>query len=263
MPPLFFVQNRSERDLLSRTGKPFTGVEAVSNLLRQLELFDLLADVQDLSRVAFNPISSAGPSGSAGLLFSVGPLDGQPADPVFDPAAQEWQQVSSDVWIGSAAGVVPRPADLERHHCPVESFENVVLADGRVWEIPVIRQVFDEQQAAIVPADYQRSNLPNLFFRDVNRSWRMDVVPEYRALWEQSRRMFEALLEDQPLLYVDLMTFAAAVLGLRYRFNLLIHSRWPDQFVTTGNVISVVKAAIGWHVLERYSAELSEKKNQG
>lgn len=263
MPPLFFIQNRSERDLLSRTGKPFAGTEAISNLLRQLELYDLLIDVQDLSRVAFNCISSAGPSGTAGLVFSVGPLDGQPADPVFDSASQEWRQVSPDVWIGATSGQCPRPADLERHDCPLETFENVVLADGRIWEVPVIRQVFDEDQGTVVPGDLQRSNLPNMFYRDINRTWRMDVLPEYRQLWDQSRLMFESLWDDRPLLYVDLMTFAVAVLGLRYRFNLLIHSRWPERYVTTGNVIQIVKAAIGWNVVERYSAELTEKKNQG
>ena len=82
MPPLFFVSNRSESDLFSRSGRPADGPAA--GLLRELELWDLVSDLQDLNRVSRNQVKS-GPGGNPGLIFSVGPLGGSPADPAYDP----------------------------------------------------------------------------------------------------------------------------------------------------------------------------------
>lgn len=259
MPPLYFIANRTERDLICRSGRPFSG--SVRQALQSVELEDLFSDVANLDRVAWNTIKSGGPGGAPGLILSVGPLDGQPGDVSYQPDVQAWQQVTPDVWIGSPDGKPPRPVDLERHECCVTHFENVVLGDADVWEVPVIRRVADEDHGLMM-TDEHRSNLPNMIYRAIDRQWVSEVMPQYRGLWAESRELLGLHLDGQSISYVRLMEFAVAVLSLRYRFSLLLHSRWPERFITTANVAAVVRPAIGWTIIARYVADEQEKKKR-
>ena len=250
---LIFVSGYGKSQILNSSGAPFSG--PVLPVLRQLELADLFGDLTGVSSLSAAEITTAGPSGAAGVLFSVGAPGIDPDPARFLPERQAWMQVSSAVWIGTETDPLsgdpsPGPERLERETCIVTSAENVVLADGNIWEVPVIRQPADE--AGLLPVDSQRSNLPSVYYRNVDGQWIMDVVPRYQDLWRQSRVMLDALIAGQGLLYSDMMTYAAAVLGLRYRFNLLIHSRWPDRYLTTDNVLNVVRASIGWHIITEH-----------
>lgn len=258
---LIFVSGYTRSQIINQNGSPFSG--HVVPVLKELELFDLVGDINTIEKLSVAEIVASGPGGSPGVMLSAGAEGYQPEPAMFLPERQAWKQVSSAVWIGTAADPVsgdrsPLPEQLERENCVVRSCENVVLADGNIWEVPVIRQV--EADSEIIPVELHQANLPSVFYRDVNKQWAMNVVPAYEDLWQQSRRLFEALVEGDAVTYVDAMEFAAAVLGLRYRFNLLIHSRWPDRFLTTTNVISVIRAAVGWNVIERHLD--SKKKTQ-
>jgi hypothetical protein len=257
---LFFISGYQKSQIINSTGSPFGG--SVVDALKSLELFELFGDVSSVDKLSVAEITTAGPSGAVGVLLSVGAEGIRPTPAAYHPERQAWMQVSSAVWIGTEADPLsggdqsPTPESLERENCVVSSFENVILADGRIWEVPVIREPFDSD-GELVLVENQRTSLPSVFYRDVSGEWAMGVVPQYRALWDTSRVMLEKMLEGESLLYKDLMTFAAAVLGLRYRFNLLVHSRWPDRFLTTENVLKVVRAAIGFSVIERH---LMDKK---
>jgi hypothetical protein len=72
--------------------------------------------------------------------------------------------------------------------------------------------------------------------------------------------LFDKMMSGEGAYYSELITFASQVLGLRYRFNLLLHSRWPDRWLTTENVLEVVRAAIGWNLLIRHMDD--QKKSQ-
>ena len=259
---LYFFANYSKDQLINRNGQPFSG--SVIGELKKLEVYETLRDVTSIDRLSVSELTRTGPGGNCGVLLSVAADGYQPTAARFDPEQQAWMRVSSAVWIGTEADpvsgdeLVPTPERLERGRCPVTSYENVVMADGSIWEVPVIREPI--QNGELVPSNEHRSNLPQTFFRDVDGDWRMSVLPKYQDLWTRSQKMFHLLIDGESIGYVNLMTFAVDVLALRYRFNLLLHSRWPDRWLTTENVLEVVRAAIGWNLLLRHMDD--QKKSQ-
>lgn len=252
---LYFISGFTKSQIINSNGAPFSG--PVVEALKTLELYDLFGDITSIDKLSVSEITTAGPSGAVGIMLSVGSEGFRPTPAAYHPERQAWMQVSSAVWIGTESDPLsggdqsPTPESLERENCVVSSFENVILADGRIWEVPVIREPLDSSGELVSVASH-RSSLPSVFYRDIAGEWTMGVVPQYRDLWDASRVMLEKMLEGESLLYADLMTFAAGVLGLRYRFNLLVHSRWPERFLTTENVTKVVRAAIGYSIIERH-----------
>jgi len=259
---LYFIANYNQSQIVNRNGQPFSG--SVVPVLRELELYETLSDLVDVSQLSVAELTKTGPGGFPGVIFSVGAVGHRPTAARFEPERQAWMRVSSAVWIGtevdpvSGSEVVPTPEQLDRGKCPVESYENVLFANGSVWEVPVLREVLSGPEILI--PDLHRPNLPQMFFRDAEKAWRSEVVPTYQDLWLRSQKMFEALCEGDRLTYVDLITFAVDVLSLRYRFSLLVHTRWPSEWITTENVVEITRAAIGWKTVERYAAD--QKKNQ-
>jgi hypothetical protein len=251
---LYFFANYQQSQIINRSGSPFSG--DVIKQLKDLEVYDTLRDIATIDHLSVSELPKTGPGGNPGVMLSVAAQGERPTAARFDPERQAWMQVSSAVWIGtevdpvSGAEIVPRPAQLERPKCPVTSYENVQLADGSVWEVPVIREPISGGQ--LLPNELHHTGLPQSFSRGVDSHWRMSVLPAYQDLWKQSQEMFEAIIEGRSISYVDLMVFAVDVLALRYRFNLLVHSRWPDRWLTTANVLEVCRAAIGWRIVIAY-----------
>jgi len=259
---LYFVSGYTRSQIINSNGSPFSG--PVVAALKSLELYDLFGDITSIDKLSVSEITTAGPSGAAGVLLSVGAEGIRPTPAAYHPERQAWKQVSSAVWIGMesdplSGGDSPTPERLERETCVITNSENVILADGNIWEVPVIREPLDASGEPTLISN-QRTSLPSVFYRNVNGDWTMEVVDQYADLWLISRIMLEKLLEGESIRYADLMTFAVQVLGLRYRFNLLVHSRWPERFLTTENVTKVVRAAIGYSILERQFAD--KKKAQ-
>ena len=258
---LYFVANYNQSQIVNRSGQPFAG--SVVSTLRELELYETLGDLVNFDLVSVAELTKTGPGGFPGVILSVGAAGHRPTAARFEPERQAWMRVSSAVWIGtevdpvSGSEVVPTPEQLDRGKCPVETYENVVFANGSIWEVPVLRELSNGPELLI--PDLHRPNLPQMFFRDADKVWRSEVVPRYQDLWLRSQKMFEALCEGDRLTYVDLITFAADVLSLRYRFGLLVHTRWPAEWITTENVVEIIRAAIGWKTVERYAAD--QKKN--
>ena len=272
-PMLYFISNYSQKQLIS-SGSPFSG--DVVPALKSLELHDLFGDITSIDSLSVSEVKTAGPSGSQGVLMSVGAKGIRPDAARYLPEQQAWKQVSSAVWIGTDAGPVsggvqasggrqspdgasPTPERLARENCAVSSFENVILADGNIWEVPVIREPLD-LDGNLELSEFQQSNLPSVFYRDVDGRWRKDVVERYRDMWQKSRELFDKMMSGEGAYYSELITFASQVLGLRYRFNLLVHSRWPEAFLTTDNVSKVCHAAIGYGILKRHYDD--QKKTQ-
>jgi hypothetical protein len=259
---LYFIANHSKSDIVSKSGPPFSGSSAA--VLKRLELFETLCDVPGLDALSFAELPMTGPGGNSGVMLSVAADGFKPMVARFDPERQAWRHVSSAVWIGTESNpesgeeVIPEPEWLARAKCPVESYENVILANGTIWEVPVIREPLLNGEMAL--SDFHGCKLPSSFARDVDGQWRSQVLPKYSKLWAQSQALFEKLIEGESIFYSEAFTFAADVMALRYRFNLLVHSRWPDQFLTTENVFSVVRAAVGWNILTRFVED--QKKSQ-
>jgi hypothetical protein len=259
---LYFIANHSKSDIVSKSGPPFSGSSAA--VLKRLELFETLGDLSGLDSLSFAELPIAGPGGNSGVMLSVAADGFKPMVARFNPERQAWKQVSSAVWIGTESNpesgeeVIPEPEWLARSKSPVQSYENVMLANGTIWEVPVIREPLINGEMAI--PEFHTCKLPSSFARDVAGQWRSQVLPKYSKLWAESQALFEKLIEGESVFYSEAFTFAADVLALRYRFNLLIHSRWPDQFLTTENVFSVVRAAVGWNILTRFVED--QKKSQ-
>jgi len=259
---LYFIANYNQTQIVNKSGPPFSG--AVVPVLKALELYDSLADLTTLDLVSFSELLGSGPGGNGGVIFAVGAEGHRPSVAGYYPERQAWTRISSAVWIGtdvdpvSGCEQVPRPEELDRVKCPVDSFENVQFADGSIWEVPVIRQPVADGELLL--SEFQRSTLPQVFFRDVNSEWRMNVVPKYASLWQRSQKFFENLVDGQPMLYSEMFLYAVDVLSLRYRFNLLVHSRWPEKFITTENVSDIIRASVGWHLVTRLVDENQKKR---
>lgn len=246
-PMLFFITTT-----LAELGISTTGPIANRTLLKKLELDSLFGDLR-CEQLSYGEIRGGGPDGQAGVLLSL-PLAGRSLMAArYSPERQSWRHVSPAVWIGTEADpsgeleFIPGPEHLEREcslHC-----ENVRMADGSIWEVPVIREPVVESQ--LLPAELHRTGLPCAFYRGMDGQWATQVTKTYQPLWRQSLVMFSALVEGQPVRYVDYFEFALAVLNLRYRMNVLIHSRWPEQWLDTDSVREVVRAAVGWNIIAR------------
>ena len=198
-----------------------------------------------------------GPGNQSGCVICVGSQTQPAADPLLHDA-QDWQPVTADVWICSADGEPPRPSELERERWPLTTFEPRQFADGSIWQVPVIRQPVRAEQ--LVLPDEHDCNLPQALFRSVDRSWRLVVTSGYRNLWQQSQQFFSLIADGGSVQLVPAMQYALQVLGLRYRFNVLLHSRWPEQFLTTENLMQVIQASCGWYVVERFVSDQQHKK---
>lgn len=256
---LFFL-----RAQLSELGFSSVGPIANRKLLQELEVVDLFGDLP-CSQLSYGEIRGGGPDGQAGVLVSF-PLIGRPL-PVarYTPERQSWRQISPAVWIGtdsdpvSGVETIPTPEQLERPN----SFgcENVRMADGSIWEVPVLREpVFDGQ---MLPIEQHETSLPNSFYRDPAGRWRSQVVAEYQSIWNESKEFFVALVEQQSLPTVRFFQFALRVLSLRYRFNVLVHSRWPEQWLNTDTVREVVRASVGWNIITRLMEDQKKTKQTG
>ena len=231
-----------------------TGLIQNRAILKKLELEDLFGDLS-ADRLSFSELRGGGPEGQGGVLLSFASLETLPVARM-EPDRQSWRQISPAVWIAtdrdpvSGAEQVPEPENLEREKPLVLcSTENVRMANGSIWEVPIIAWPVEDGQ--LLPPESTRCGLPTCVYRDVDGHWKANVLPMYDDLWRTSQKLFCALVQQGPVSYLEAFTFAIQVLSLRYRFNVLVHSRWPDQWLTTRNVMDVVRAAVGWNLVER------------
>lgn len=256
---LFFLRTQ-----LADLGFNSTGTILNQKLLKELEVQDLFGDIP-CSQLSYGEIRGNGPDGQAGVLVSF-PLVGKPLTPArWTPERQSWKQISPAVWIGtdsdphSGVEVIPTAEQLERP-CSLNC-ENVRMADGSIWEVPVLREtVFDGQ---ILLVNQHQSRLPSAFYRDSDGQWRVQVSSQYQQLWQQSLEMFVAFIDGEAISFVKQFEFAIAVLSLRYRFNVLVHSRWPERWLNTDTVRDVIRASIGWNIIERLSADQKKTEQTG
>lgn len=244
---LFFIANET----LAGLGITSSGVIKNQEKLRSLDLFELVGDIPS-EHLSYSEIQGGGPDGQGGVLLGLAAA-GVVAAARWSPERQSWRQVSHAVWIAtdrdpkSGAELVPRPEDLERP-CSL-STENVLMVDGSIWEVPVIREPVSGQ--SFLPPDLHDCRLPKSFYRGIDGVWQAHVTAEYRDLWNQSTVLFQKMIDSEPVMYVEAFQFVLSVLALRYRFNVLVHSRWPEQWLSTKNVMDVVRAAVGWNIVER------------
>lgn len=255
---LFFLRTQ-----LSELGMNSTGTILNQKLLRELEVCDLFGDIP-CSKLSYGEIRGGGPDGQAGVLVSF-PMAGQLMPARWTPERQSWRQISPAVWIGTDSdphsGVEKIPTAEELDRGTSFTCENVRMADGSIWEVPVLREpVFDGQ---LLPLEMHDTALPSAFYRDAGGQWRSQVVTQYSSLWEESKEFFVALLEGTSLPTVRFFEFAIRVLSLRYRFNVLLHSRWPEQWLNTDTVREVVRATVGWNIIQRLMADQKKTEATG
>jgi hypothetical protein len=253
--PLFFVANRSADQLFA----DIPAARETGGILHQLELAEFFCESDSLDWVATNDVRR-GPGGQPGCVFSVGSETQPAADPLLHDA-QDWQRLSADIWICGSDGNPPRPSDLERSRFPLTTYEQRQFANGTIWQVPVIRQPLPGGKL-VLPVDHD-CNLPQALFRGADKRWRMAVTSGYADLWRRSQEFFSIIADGGSVQLVPAMEYALQVLTLRYRFNVLLHSRWAEEFLTTENLMDVISASVGWYVVERYVREIEHKKKAG
>lgn len=201
-----------------------------------------------------------GPDGADGALLCVWPME-QMCPDGFGYFAGRQQ------WVPAAPGVmmhcpeVPQAAEIERHSCVCRSARSMAMANGSIWEVPVLREpqkIPPNPMASLVDPRQHSVKLPETVFRDPRTGqFVMEVLPQYRELFEQSRVWFEYFVsqEDGRFNWSELTEFVLSVIGLRYRWGHLLQTVFSDQLVTTSNVWDVVELMCGFMQLKDLLAQ--------
>jgi len=209
-------------------------------------------DVRTLDDVARCEVIGAGPDGHPGLCVSALPVVVRepPRRLGFypDEKAIVWEQLGPDLWGAIDREFPPTPEDLARPK--LTAGHAVMLDDGRMWVVPVIRR-FDGG-----------CGLPQRAWWDSSGQFCLDPKPDYRELWEMSAEA-EALFSTPgaKITYERGIAMALAFLGLNYRIGK------PEQtligLIHTGNFPEILSAAIDGPKVTAYLEEIeaARKKN--
>ncbi len=192
-----------------------------------------LGDLRDVEKEAATFFSaSAGPGDASGSFLA--PLNPGRTTPRvgYYPEWQRWEKVldEPELWIGVDREYPPGPADLARRRQmaghPVE------LADGAVYEVPVIRSL-------------RGTRLPQDFYHRADRQLALEVKPAYRGLWEQTAEVWDLFFDpatDGQLPFGRILFHALAFLAVNYRYG--EREQAALRLVDTANWEPVLFAAV-------------------
>ena len=239
------------------------GVEKPEQLA-ETPLAELCADVP-LDQLAHS-VLERGPSGDRGLLFGI-PPEGKSIDEFgYFAAKQEWNPTAESVWVGWSRQWDFSPKTLERASSPVSASQVVAMADGTLWDVPVLREPLVSMggRDVLAPASTMHgTSLKSAMFRDENGNWLRVVAEQYRDLFEQSRQWFDWLMSGaesgQPVsfCYVDVFEYCLKVLGLKYRIGLNLNDAVKGRWLQTDECQQILAVSCGWSVITK----LMQKKS--
>jgi hypothetical protein len=261
--PLYFLAGASRDTIVAASGA------LRREALARWRLDQVLADCAGEEDVSASEIHAKGPGGGSGVLLCAQSTGGQIPDRLgYYPDAQDWQRVEeSDLWIGLDPHAPPGPDDLARrgqrvnpdgspaapfagHLCRLAGFNG---AGGREWEVPVVRR----------PDPAGTSNLPQRFVRSGGRV-RGDLLPAYRAIWEETQRAVGAFFPkteaDRVVETEWSIDLAVRGLGLNYRFGWDLQNRLG--LIDTTNWEAVLGALVDFPLYVAMAQALARKKNE-
>jgi len=248
--PVLFVEQLAADDLLQCIQR-----QTWADEWRDVGVADYFADVRNVDSVAAND-AKTGPGNVAGCVASVWPESADPPEVLgYFPQEQNWRQAAPGVWV--TCDGIPRPQDLERHYISAKSTESVVLANGSIWDVPLLREPMGRPEQMVLP-ELHSSGLPQSIRKNPETGlWQASVLPEYAELFELSRKWFEFFIvrESAEVRWADLFDYVVRVMGLNYRYGHLMHSAFDGEWITTENIWDVARVSCGYELVCRHSNE--------
>lgn len=153
-------------------------------------------------------------------------------------------------------GKPPEPEDLDNGNPLRLQCTTLTLADGNVWQIPILRDISD----SLLPTDVIRDRKTGNLLTPIKR--------EYEALWAETEFFFELKwnqLGTSRAAVADsrAVAFCTQVLGLRYRF--CDATQAALRILDSTNVQQIIEAVLSWpdvlKVVQILLNEETEKKN--
>lgn len=184
------------------------------SIIREAGLTDIFSDVSE-DHVGFNEISGKGPNGSSGTIIFYRDNREPPRRMGYYEGEHDWHQVGdgSKCWIGIDKLSPPRPEDLCRR--TIHEGYNLELADGRRWQIPVIRRPDGS------------TGLPTDMIFDAAGKYSEPIKPAYQKYWESSAEVCEWVYVDGGSDRIDnpkALMFAIEAMNLNYRYGMQEHN---------------------------------------
>lgn len=244
--PLYFVDGLNQATLAA---------------VRNSAAADVVSDltVTEFQQRVAREVLPDGPNGQGGLLFAVTPDDTLCEGFGFFPDRQAWTQTAAGVSVGLTNDQEIDPDTLLRFHPVKCQTERVRMANGTVWDCPVLRNpVFQHSEFGEVydplPENHS-TDLPQSHYQefvDGEMVWRREVDERYKKLFEDSRQWFSWLMGnliagEQPNFgYPELFQYAVEVLSLRYRYTLHLHNAVRTMFLRSEEVQRVIAVSCGY-----------------
>ncbi len=196
----------------------FSGERFAPSILRERGIDGIFADVS-AEETGYNEVKGNGPGGRSGTILYYHRPDGKiPHCTQYQPAKQEWHEVSELLWIGTSLDEPVTPKDLERNK--VHAGYRLEI-QGDELTIPIIRRPDDSTE---LPRDmYWERGTPT-----------QSVQKAYRKYWEASAEVLNWFVPDlDAVRRVDqwkALTLAIDVVGINYRYGVNEHNllRWID-----------------------------------
>jgi hypothetical protein len=250
-PPLYFFARQQLSDVVDAQADRFR-----PSLLREAALDDTFSDVLSVAnQTATNELVKAGPGGASGVLTTVLPASGEcPKRTGFHPDFQDWRRTGPDLWIGTDREHPPAPEDLLRSNATrlaggemraAHAGYQYRLADGRYWEVPVIRR-----PAVVARHGRSITGLPMDIDWDAEGRFVETIKPEYQALWDDTESICDLFFEPdgthrQGRFEISIETglkWCLRILSLNYRYGR--HEQRLLHAIDKTNVFTVLGLAV-------------------
>ena len=243
------------------------------SLLETYGLADALSDITSPSQMAIAE-NVKGPGGHGLLICAWRPGQVRPPDMRYLPEEQEWQQLPGEnSWIGWPKQSKPRPDDLLRFCgdraepmlCSPGLEER--LADGQLWNIPVIR--FPANEPVMVTGSKSEgspwagsgTHLPVLLGIDRQGQVTRRIRASDAKLWQQFERIAnwiwninnsEGFVDRYPSEAEQILA-ACAALGRNYRICPVVASALG--LIDSETLVRMLAAACGLSIAQEVIAQ--------
>lgn len=214
-------------------------------MLRERGLLDVFADVP-MELMPCVGVPGRGPNNLSGsILYYQSPKTDIPRRTYFKDAEQQWTPVGTGehVWIGIDTDDPPTPDDMVRR--TVYEGYGIDLADGKRWQIPVIRRCHDASTA--LPTDMVWDSTGKLI---------EPIKPAYEALWRDTETVSRWFVEDQQAPRSDALRHAVKALSINYRFG--VNEQNLLRVIDATNFMAVLMAMVDYPTYQ--AIEESQKK---
>lgn len=154
-------------------------------------------------------VRGAGPDGSPGMVVSTASC--QAGTLGYYPDKQEWRACPGSAWIGWQTDAPPQPRDLVREDNDVIATYDMVMGDGKKWQIPVIQRA---AEAAVTPALDG-----NLGWDHKTQQMIIAAKRDQHKYYEAAARLFNWTVERGVKDYSDILKDIATCMSALYRIG--------------------------------------------